>query len=98
MTVYLDNDYKCHVSGEGMRAYEADFFDGKCNTFIEGYRIVPEDEQWMREDGVVFRGLMIAPWKDYAILAAAQQGYEESLAELADAKAALATLGVTDNE
>lgn len=99
MTIYLDTDYKCHVSDDGsMRAYETDFFEGKCKSFIEGYRIVPEGEEWTREDGVVFFGLMIAPWKDYALLLAAQQGYEESLAELEDAKTALASLGVTDDE
>lgn len=82
MTIYLDNDYKCHVSDDGsMSAYETDAFEGKCKTFIEGYRIVPESETWTREDGVVFRGLMISPWRDYSILAAAQQGYEESIAE-----------------
>ena len=82
MTIYLNSDFKCHVSDDGsMRAYETDFFEGKCNSFIEGYRIVPEGEEWTRSDGVVFRGLMIAPWRDYAILAAAQQGYEDSLQE-----------------
>lgn len=82
MTIYLNYDFKCHVSDDGsMRAYETDFFEGKCKSFIEGYRIVPEGEEWTRSDGVVFRGLMIAPWRDYAILAAAQQGYEDSLKE-----------------
>lgn len=82
MTIYLDSDYKCHVSNDGsMTAYETDCFNGKCQSFIKGYRIVPEEEEWTREDGVVFRGLMIAPWRDYAVLAAAQQGYDESIAE-----------------
>ena len=82
MTIYLDSDYKCHVTDNGsMRAYETDVFEGKCTTYIEGYRLVPEDAEWTRSDGVVFRGLMIAPWKDYSILAGAQAGYEESIAE-----------------
>ena len=86
MLVYLDMDYKCHISNDGlMLEYETDFFDGKCDAFIEGYRIVPEGEEWTRSDGVVFHGLMVAPWKDYAILAAAQQGYEDSLREAATA-------------
>lgn len=109
MIVYLDNDYKCHVTDDGtMRSYETDFFDGKCQAYIEGYRLVPEGETWVKdryeittdeveseilsEDGSVlevfykvevveeaFTGLMIAPWKDYAQLEAAQTAYEEVL-------------------
>lgn len=82
MTIYLDSDYKCYVKDDGtMTAYETDIFDGKCQTYIEGYRLVPEGETWTREDGAEFAGLMVAPWKDYAILAGAQTGYEESIAE-----------------
>ena len=105
-TVYLDSDYKCHVTDDGtMRSYETDFFDGKCREYIEGYRIIPEGETWVKdryeittdeveseilsEDGEVieviykvevveeaFTGLMIAPWKDYAQLEAAQATYD----------------------
>ena len=36
MTIYIDNDYKCHVTDAGtMRPVETDFFHGKCDTFIE---------------------------------------------------------------
>ena len=77
MTIYLDNDFKCHVTDDGtMLPYETDVFDGKCTTYIEGYRIVPEGEKWTRSDGVVFSGPMVAPWKPYADLAAAQTLYE----------------------
>ena len=42
MTIYIDNDYKCHVTDDGaMRVVETDFFDGKCAEFVEGYRYVP---------------------------------------------------------
>ena len=52
MTIYIDNDYKCHTSpGEGLTAVETDFFDGKCRQYIEGYRFVPSGESWVREDG-----------------------------------------------
>ena len=82
MIIYLDNDYRCHVYDDGsMTPYDTDVFEGKCRSFIEGFRIVPEGEEWTRSDGVVFHGLMIAPWRDYAMLNAAQQGYEESTAE-----------------
>ena len=98
MTVFIDSDYKCHTEqAEGLTAVESSFFDGKCKTFIEGYRFVPSGEMWTRADGVVFTGEMVAPWKPYEPLAAAQQGYEESAAELKDMQAALNLLGVNAN-
>ena len=70
MTIYIDTDYKCHVSpGEGLTAIDTDAFDGKCRQYIEGYRFVPAGQNWTREDGQVFEGEMVAPWRDYAILA-----------------------------
>ena len=79
-TIYVDSDYKCHVTNDGtMTAVETDFFDGKCDTFIEGYRFVPSGESWTRSDGVEFHGEMISPWKDYAELDNAQREYERQL-------------------
>jgi hypothetical protein len=86
MKVYIDSDFKCHVTNDGtMTAVETDFFDGKCDAFIEGYRFIPPDKTWTREDGEVFTGEMVSPWKDYAILAAYQEQYETTNAELAAA-------------
>ena len=91
MKIYIDHDYKCHVSDDGtMREFDVPFFDGKCQTFIEGYRYVPDGETWERADGEVFAGEMAAPWKNYTELYIAQLEYE-----LADADAALNELGVT---
>ena len=87
--------FKCHTAQneEGTRIpYETDFFNGKCETFIEGHRIVPPDKSWTRNDGVVFHGEMIAPWKPYSELDNAQREYERQ--QLADYKAALTLLGV----
>lgn len=71
MIIYIDNEYKCYTSDNGaLTAVETDFFNGKCETYIEGYRFVPSDKTWMREDGIVFSGEMIAPWKPYTELAA----------------------------
>lgn len=85
-TIYLDAEFRCYVTNDGtMTAVETDFFDGKCDTFIEGYRFVPSGESWVREDGTVFHGEMIAPWKDYKELAAAQAQYERDNAELLEA-------------
>lgn len=76
MTIYIDNDYKCYVSAaEGCRAIETDAFNGKCPEWIESYRFVPEGETWVKENGEMFRGEMIAPWKDLSNAYAAQAAY-----------------------
>ena len=62
-----------------MTTVETDFFDGKCDAYIEGYRYLPPETIWTREDGVVFRGEMLAPWKPYSELDAAQRAYEREL-------------------
>lgn len=90
-TIYLDSDYKCHISNDGTwSAVETDFFDGKCDAFVEGYRFVPSGESWTRLDGVVFYGEMISPWKPYQELDAAQREYERQ--QMADMENALAIL------
>lgn len=85
--IYIDSEFKCHttnpdgtfrevVLSESARA----FFAGKSTTFIEGYRLKPDGETWVREDGEVFSGgEMITPWKDYAELDAVQREYEQQL-------------------
>ena len=97
MTIYIDSDYRCHTADDGTRrAFDVPFFDGKCAKFIEGYRYVPSGERWIKPNGEVFRGEMIAPWRDYAILAELQALYEEEQAKQADMQAALAVLGVSE--
>lgn len=101
MTIYLDNDYKCHLTDTGgLTAVETNEFDGYCNEYIEGSRFVPAGETWTRADGVVFTGQMRSPWVDSTILETAQREYErEQLAALqaqnADMAAALAVLEVS---
>lgn len=98
MTIFIDLEYKCHLNSDGtMEAVETDAFDGKCETFIEGYRFVPEGKVWVREDGEVFTGVMISPWKDYRLLAAVQEEYEKMQEESADMQEALAMLEVRAN-
>ena len=90
-TIYMDSDFKCHMSDDGtLIPVETHVFDGKCDAFVEGYRFVPSGESWTRSDGIVFRGEMVAPWKPYEELDAAQREYERE--KLADAEAALAIL------
>lgn len=92
-TIYIDSDYKCHVYNDGtMTEVETDFFDGKCDAYIEGYRLVPYGESWTRFDGVVFHGEMITPWKNYAELDNAQRKYErEQLSQYENEKNELNT-------
>lgn len=92
MTIYIDSDFKCHTANDGtMTVVETDFFDGKCADFIEGYRFVPEGQTWTREDGTVFAGEMVSPWKPYSELDRAQREYEREQA--ADMQEALEILG-----
>lgn len=92
--IYLDSDFKCHITNDGtMTAFETDFFDGKCDSFIGGYRFIPSGESWERSDGVVFYGEMVAPWEPYSELDAAQREYERQL--LAVYAEALKTVGVS---
>ena len=90
MTIYIDADCKCHTApGVGLTAVETDAFEDKCSRYIQGYRFVPAGESWTREDGHTFTGEMIAPWRDYAILAEFQSIYEEELAKAVEDIAAL---------
>lgn len=98
MTIYIDSDFKCHTAtADGLTAVETDYFDGMCAAYIEGYRFVPAGESWTRPDGVVFRGMMVSPWKPWGELDSAQRAYEleqlESLtAQNAEYEAALAEI------
>lgn len=74
-TIYIDSDFRCHISNDGtMTAVETDFFDGKCDAFVEGYCYET------RENSIA-----IYPWKPYDELSAAQTQYEIDLAEAAAA-------------
>lgn len=90
-TIYLDANFKCHIIDDGtMTAIETDFFYGKCDAFIEGYQFVPSGESWTREDGEIFTGEMITPWKDYDELERMQMVYERQI--LAEYESALSEI------
>lgn len=98
MTYYLDNDYRVHMAfEEGYLTWvdENKFFEGKCEEFIEGYRVVPEGHNWTREDGIQFEGLMIAPFIDYVTLSSKQHKHEKATLkqnrEIMDVAASLLT-------
>lgn len=96
MKLYIDSDFKCHTTNPYgtfreviLSEYATAFFSNKCTFFIEGYRLTPEGETWVREDGKVFSGgEMISPWKDFNELDNAQRQYERQL--IAEYEAALA--------
>lgn len=96
--IYIDSEFKCHTSNndETYTAVEIDIFNGKCKQYIEGYRFVPAGQTWTREDGEVFHGEMIAPWRDSSILDELQALYDEEQAKQADMAAALEILGVSE--
>ena len=76
-TIYLDSDFKCHIFDDGtMTSVKTDFFDGKCDAYVEGYRIIPAGKSWTRSDGERFTGEMVVPWKDWRELDDAQREYE----------------------
>lgn len=76
MKIYIDSEYRCHTQNqEGVfREVETDFFDGRCDAFIEGF--VFDDSKGYRQ---------IYPWKYYVELDNAQREYEKQL--LADLQA-----------
>lgn len=93
MKIYVNPvSFECHTTNPDgtYLEYETPFFDGKCQTFIEGYRCILPNCRWKRSDGIIFHGEMIAPWKDYSELDSAQREYERE--KLADAENALAIL------
>ena len=86
MTIYIDDDFKCHVaSADGLTAVETDAFDGKAPGYIEGYRFVPEGMSWVRDDGAVFAGEMVSPWKPWEELDGIQRKYEREQAAALEA-------------
>ena len=104
MTIYIDSDRKCHtLPGEGLTAVETDAFNGKCRQYIEGYRFVPNGGIWVREDGEVFEGEMVTPWRDYELLAEFQAIYEEEQTKATEEIAAIveevynSDIGVIEN-
>ena len=66
--IYIDSENKCHSENDGtMVEFETDFFDDKCDTFINGYKCeVYEDS------------INIYPCKPYRELEQAQRIYEKT--------------------
>jgi hypothetical protein len=75
-----------------MTAVETDFFDGKCTEFIEGHRLVRKTVKLEGDDTVESHTEMIAPWRPYDELDAAQRKYERELISIYEKS--LETMGV----
>lgn len=83
MTIYLDKEYCCHTQpAEDLRAAECDWADGKCRTYIESYRYIPQGETWTRADGEIFCGVMLTPQNNAVSPETAQSAYEDALTVL----------------
>ena len=94
MTVFIDAEYRCHVSDDGtMLPVETDAFDGMSDEYIEGFRLIPEGHTWVREDGIEFVGEMLAPHRDYVELMGKQLMYDQE--QRRDMNTALEIMGVT---
>ena len=81
---YVDSDFHFHTSNpDGIfREVETDFFNGECQTYIEGF---------CYDDSKGY--VQIYAWKPYDELEAAQREYERQL--LAEYTEALKIVGVS---
>lgn len=103
MIIYLDTDFKCYTSENDntILSIETNYFDGKCKEYIEGYRYIPADKEWINENGIKFSGMMIAPAKNYNELDHVQRIYEQELIKkqemlIAELDAALLDMAYTN--
>ena len=77
MTIYIDEDFRCYAeAGDGLRAVETAFFDGKAPGYVAGYRFIPDGESWTAEDGTEYQGEAAFPAVDWEGLDKVQRGYE----------------------
>lgn len=82
MKVYIDSEYRCHTKpGPDLTEVETEFFNGKCSEFIEGYKLIPQEN-----------GEYVFPYKPYEVLEAFQNKYEQMQSEI---KELLERYGIT---
>lgn len=77
-TYYLDQDCRIHFEQDKDGTLlpwtdEDGMFDGKCESYIRGFRVVPKGCTWTRHDGAMFHGMMVAPAVEFGILTTAQE-------------------------
>ena len=81
MKIYVDSQFHCHTTNPDgtFREVEHPFFDGKCQTFTEGYCYDDSNGK-----------VAIYPWKPSDELDEAQRVYERQ--QIAEYEAALAEI------
>jgi hypothetical protein len=92
--VYIDpKTFQCYATQNADATRipdEEPLFNGKCQTFIEGYCCVPYGYTLTLPDGTAITGRQVFPWEDISELEEAQREYERQ--KLADAENALAIM------
>lgn len=70
MIIYVDKNSHCHITNPNgeYTSVETDFFDGKCDSFIEGFCYEIKEN-----------GYAIYAWKPYDELDNVQREYEKQL-------------------
>lgn len=99
MTIFIDNECKCHVSNPDdiYTSIEAPIqFEEKAPTYIEGFRVKPEGYTFTRNDGKVFGpdGYSISPWRDLALLEEFQMQYDAQQKTIDEYEAALTEIEI----
>jgi hypothetical protein len=100
--LYIDSDYKVHTTNaDGRTAIETDIFDGMPNQVAERYIYVPVGKSHTKSNGETVHGEFVQPFVTEKELDKAQREYERQLlvqyeTELADMRAALSILGVSE--
>lgn len=88
MKIFIDKEFRCHVENSiGRTPVDVPMFDGKCAAYIEGYKYIPAGETYTTEDGNVYIGEAMFPFKSYNALELAQEQSEmddELVASLMD--------------
>ena len=96
MKVYLDSNYVCHLTNDGtMREIESEYLDGLAPTVIEKTRFIPENETWVRPDGVSVFGLVKETIESIDGIENTQEQYRADLEQMSDMQNALEILGVS---
>ena len=64
-TIYIDGDYKCHAQNDGEYLFseDVDFFDNVEDGYIECFRFVPQGKEWVSNNGNLFAGPFLMPFK-----------------------------------
>ena len=76
--IYIDSNFKCHTvnTDDNFKEINTNFFNDKCDIFIESYYFVSAGEFQTYDDDTVFNGEIISPFKPYDELKKVQREFE----------------------